>query len=266
MMRLSFLLLLPALAACSVLNAPGGGVNLISVQDEWKMGMRLAAEVDAEMEILSQPEADRYLTSLGQRLLRASDSELARLPWTFHLIKDPAVNAFNIPGGHVYINTGLVDAMSTEAELASVIGHEIGHGLNRHGTKQLTKQVGVSVLLSLALGDNPSAVEQIAAAVTAQGTLMKFSRDDELQADLAGISLMSGAGWDPQGTVDMLEVLASLSESEPSMMEKFLSSHPQPGTRIADAQQRIDSMPENPNAIVTTDNFRRYKAYVARFD
>lgn len=253
-------------AGCSILSAPGGGVNLISVQEEWQMGTQIAAEVDSQMEIVSHPEGDRYLTSLGRRLLRASPSELARLPWTFQLIQDPSVNAFNIPGGHVYIHTGLVDAMGTEVELASVIGHEIGHGLSRHGTRQLTKEVGVSVLLGLALGDDPSAMEQLLAAASAQGTLMKFGRDDELESDKTGIELLFGAGWDPDGTVDMLKVLASLQESEPSLMEKFLSSHPAPATRIGEAEERIAALPPTPNAVRTTDNFQRYKEYIARLD
>ena len=247
---------------CSILNAPGGGVNLISVDDEWQMGRDLSAEVDRQMHVISDPGTDAYLSRLGHDLLAVSNDELARLEWTFHLVDDDAINAFNLPGGHVYVNTGLVRALTDHAELASVVGHEIGHGLARHGTRQLTKQLGLSALLAIALGDDPSSVEELVAIASAQGTLLKFSRDDELEADRTGIHLLYGAGIDPEGTVDMLKVLAALQEHEPSRMERFLASHPSPATRVGTAEERISTLPPREGLVRQTDAFLRFQRSV----
>jgi predicted Zn-dependent protease len=257
------ILLGSVLAGCSIFESPGGGVNLISVDQEWQMGRELAVEVDQQMELISTPWIDSYLSGLGGQLLAASNSELARLPWSFHLVKDDSVNAFNLPGGHVYVHTGLVKALHDHAELASVIGHEIGHGLARHATRQMTQQIGLSALLAIALGNDPSQTEAIVATLASQGAIQKFSRDDEREADRIGIQLLYGAGIDPQGSVDMLRVLDSLQRQRPSSIERFLSSHPEPAARIADAQARIDALPPRENVVRQTQDFLAFQKYVA---
>ena len=254
------------LAGCSLLSSPGGGVNLISIDQEWQMGLDFSAEIAQQMEVVSDPRADEYLSRLGHDLLAASGSELARLEWTFSMVKDDSVNAFNIPGGHVYVNSGLVMALSDHAELASVIGHEIGHGLKRHGTRQLTKQLGLGAILGIALGDDPGRVQSMVASASAQGALLKFSRDDELEADRAGVHLLYGAGIDPQGTVDMLHVLASLQQNEPSRIERFLASHPAPATRVGEAEERISTLPRRGDMVRQTDAFLSFQRYARSLD
>lgn len=256
-------LALCALAGCSMLSAPGGGFNLISVEDEWRMGLQLEAEVAKQMEVISDPRIDGFINELGGDLLAATDNELARLDWTFHVVKDDSINAFNIPGGHVYINTGLVTALGDYAELASVVGHEIGHGLSRHGTRQLSTQYGISFVLALALGNDPGAIQQIVAQFAATGTLLKFSRDDELQADRFGVHLTYGAGIDPQGVVDMLGVLASLRNDRPSAIESFLASHPDPEVRVGVARERVSTLPPRPGLVRQTSAFREFQKRVA---
>ena len=214
------------------------------------------------MDVVSDPEANRFLNELGSELLEASSSDLARRRWTFHLVADDSVNAFNIPGGHVYVNTGLVKALGTHAELASVVGHEAGHGLARHGTRQLSAQYGLSILMSLVLGSDPSATSQIVSSFAAGSALMKFSRDDEIQADRTAIHLMYGAGIDPQGAVDMLEVLESLQERDPSRIDRLLASHPLPSDRIATARERVDSLPPKAGLRRQTGDFLAFKVRV----
>ena len=252
------------LAGCSYLKAPGGGFNLVSVDDEWRMGKQFQGEIAAQLEVIDDPAVNAFINGLGNALLRATDNELARKPWRFHVVKDPTINAFNLPGGHVYVHTGLVAAMGTYAELASVVGHEIGHGLARHGTRQMSAQHGLSFMLALAVGDDPDAVEAMVAQSFAGGALLKFGRDDEVQADRYGVHLTYGAGIDPQGVVDMLHVLASLRGERPSAIQRFLASHPDPEYRAEVAAERVRTLPPRANLVMQTDEFRAFRKRLAR--
>lgn len=252
-----------ALAGCSLLTGPEGGFNLISVEEEWRLGVELEAEIARQMEVVDDRRSLRYLETMGSGLLAASTSPLAARPWSFHLVADDAVNAFNIPGGHVYVNTGLVAALDDHAQLASVMGHEIGHGLDRHGTQQMSAQYGFSLLASLVLGEDPSTTKQIIADLVTGGTLLKFSREDELDADRTGIRLMYGAGIDPQGAVAMLGVLQSLQKGSPSRIEKFLASHPMPAERVDRARDHVAALPLQPGLVRQTDDFLAFKRRAA---
>jgi predicted Zn-dependent protease len=254
------------LAGCSALTGPGGGFNVISVDDEWEMGDQLEGEIEQQMKVLHNPGADAFLNQLGKQLLAASSNPLAQRPWKFHIVADDSVNAFNVPGGLVYVHTGLVASLDDYAEFSSVVAHEIGHGLSRHGTEQLSTQFGLSLLLSMVLGKNPSAAKQIVASFVSGGAIMKFSREDELEADRAGIYLMYGAGIDPQGTVDMLHVLDSLRDDNPSRLERFMSSHPMPEERISKAEDIVDGLPPKPNLIRTDSAFNAFKRRVAELN
>jgi len=254
------------LAGCSAMTGPGGGFNVISVDDEWEMGTQFEQEIASQMNVLHNPGAEAFLNQLGKELLAASSSPLAQRPWKFHIIADDSVNAFNVPGGHVYVHSGLVDSLDDYAEFSSVVAHEIGHGLSRHGTEQLSKQFGLSLLLSIVLGNDPSAAKELVASFVSGGAMMKFSRDDELESDRIGIYLMYGAGIDPQGTVDMLHVLHSLREDTPSKIERFMSSHPMPEERISQAEDLVDGLPPKPNLIRTDSGFIAFKRRVAELD
>lgn len=257
------ILVLGASGGCSVLEAPGGGFNLISVDDEWALGQDLAAQVAEQMTIISDPEIDAFVQKMGSDLLAVATSGLARLPWTFHVVLDDSVNAFNIPGGHVYINSGLIAALDDYAELAAVVGHEAGHGLARHGTRQLSARYGASLLAGLALGGDPSQVEEMVATFVAGGAMMKFSRDDELEADRTGIHLAFYSGVDPRGAIQMFEVLNSLSRRDPNAIERFLASHPLPEERISEAHRRISTLPLGDRLVYQTPDFPAFRKRVA---
>ena len=265
--RLAALATLPLvlLAGCAGMSG-GGGFNFISVDEEWEMGAQFEEEIPKQMKVISDPQAEAFLNRLGQDLLAASRSPLARREWKFHLIKDDAVNACNVPGGHVYVHTGLIRSVDDYDEFAAVVGHEIGHGLARHGTSQLSKQFGLSLLLSIAMGRNTSAAEQMIASFVSGASMMKFSRDDELEADRLGIHLLYGAGIDPLGMLSMLEVLDSLKKSSPSRVDRFMSSHPMPKTRIEEARRRIETLEPKPGQVHQTEEFLAFQRRTARYN
>ena len=176
-----------------------------------------------------------YLERVGRAIV--GQTELGDREWTFHLVDDPAVNAFNIPGGHVYVNTGLVEAAPDAAAFAGVLAHEIAHGVARHGTEQLTKVYGINILGGVLLGQNPAVYEQILAQVLAGGAIARFSRADENEADELGVRYSYEAGYDPMGLPRMLEVIAREAQRDPGKIEQFFATHPMTEDRIEATRQ-----------------------------
>ncbi len=250
---------------CATTGVNKGDVNLVSIQEEWDLGNQLAADIAKQTTIVTDPAVKAYITTMGERILAAarSESDVASLPWTFDVIDDPQVNAFNIPGGHVYFYSGLISEVKTYPELMGVLAHEIVHGLARHGTENMTKQYGISLVAGLVLGQNPAMYQEILAGVLANGTVMKFSRDAEREADDLGVHFVYEAGVNPQGIVDFFQVLQNMQETRPSTIEQFFSSHPLTEDRIKDVQGLIAALPPKP--LATTDaGFGEFRSRVAK--
>lgn len=235
----SILLLSLFLAGCG--SGGGGDFNLISLEDEWKLGQQLSADIERQMPLVHDQAALSYVNSLGQSIVRTTP--MANLPWQFHIVQDKSINAFNIPGGHVYVTTGLIAAADNASELAGVMAHEIAHGVERHGTEQLTKSYGLSIVAGLLLGQNPAVYQQILAQVVGGGVLARFSREAEREADDLGVRYMYDAGWDPHGMVTMFEELLRHEQRQPGSVEKFFSTHPLTRDRINDVTKEIAKLP-----------------------
>ena len=217
-------------SGCATSGVNKGDLNLMSYQEEWQLGDRLSKDLAGKLDLVQNRAALNYVNRVGQRLV--ARTELRNLPWTFHIVNDPEVNAFNIPGGHVYVNTGLIAAAGDVAEFSGVMAHEIGHGVARHGTEQLTRAYGLQIVAGLVLGENPPAYEQILAQIAGTGAMAKFSRDAEREADQLGVRYMAGAGYDPEGMADMFRVLLQRRESRPGTVGQFFSTHPLTEDRI----------------------------------
>ena len=250
--------------ACASSGVNKGQFNLVSYQEEWQLGAQLEQDIARQLSLVRDPATLAYLNRMGQRIV--AQTELAQAPWEFHLVADPKINAFNIPGGHVYVNTGLVAATDNAAELAGVMAHEISHGVSRHGTEQLSKAYGFNILASLALGGNPPIYQQILAQVIGAGTFAKFGRDAEREADHLGIVYMYNAGYDPHGMVTMFQELLSQRRSRPSSVETFFSSHPITEERITNARAEIAQLPPRPNLVTTDAEFAAFRQRVAGFN
>ncbi|HUP25477.1 MAG TPA: M48 family metallopeptidase [Thermoanaerobaculia bacterium] len=235
--------------ACATLGG-GGGFNLLSLEQEWQLGQQLAQDVAKQVRLSRDRAVNDYVSSMGQRLVR--HTELGHLPWEFHVIEDPAINAFNMPGGHVYVHTGLIAAAGNASELAAVMAHEISHGVSRHGTENLTRAYGASMLASLLLGEDAKTHERLAAEILAGGALAKFSRDAEREADRLGMRTMYQAGYDPRGMVGIFETLLEQRKRRPNAVASLFSSHPLTEARIAEARQMASELPRK-TSLVTND-------------
>ena len=252
-----------AVAGCASSGVNKGQLNLISLQEEWQLGQQLEADLARQLPLVNDRAALAYVNEVGQRLVR--QTEMANLPWEFHLVASREVNAFNIPGGHVYVNTGLIAEADDAAEFAGVMAHEISHGVSRHGTEQLSRAYGISILGGILLGQNPAAYQQILAQILAQGSLARFSRSAETEADRLGVRSMYGAGYDPRGLVDIFQKLLSARQRRPSSVERFFSTHPLTEERISDAQKEIASLPQRGGLVEREGGFEELQSRVARY-
>lgn len=251
------------LSGCATSGVNKGDFNLVSYQEEWQLGQQLSQDVAQQMQLVDDRAALAYVDRIGQRIV--DQTELADAPWRFHIVADPQINAFNIPGGHVYVNAGLICAADNVSELAGVMAHEISHGVARHGTEQLSKAYGANIIAGLVLGNNPPIYQQILAQLVAGGTFAKFSRDDEREADHLGIIYMYDAGYDPHGMVTMFQELLSRQKTQPNAVSQFFSSHPLTQERIQNAQAEIAQLPPKRNLITHDAEFPALKQRVARY-
>lgn len=224
-----------ATAGCASLGGPA-----MSLQEERRLGEEAQAEVEKSMEISRDPVVVNYIREIGERLVRANGLE--DFDYTFDVVESPQVNAFAIPGGHLYVNTGLICLAESEDELAGVMAHEIGHAARRHAVAQMSAQqqtqaaaLGGAALLSILLGQEPGSISPavaIPATLAAQGYLLKYSRDHEREADDLAVQYLHRAGYDPTAVASFFEKLASMDRSEPGRLAALLSSHPVTRDRI----------------------------------
>jgi predicted Zn-dependent protease len=240
------------LTACATNPATGNKeISLMSEAQEIALGQQMDPEVRKEMGVYNDPKLQAYVESVGKRLAR--QSERPELPWHFTVVDAPAVNAFALPGGYIYITRGILPFLRDEAQLAGVLGHEIGHVTARHSAQQYTKATGATLGLTLLSIFVPEARPLEGVAEQALGVLfLKYGRDDELQADRLGVRYTSAADWNPAGVAGMLKTLQRLDEASGSRkgVPNWLSTHPAPedrAERIAPVvQQARASMPGPP--------------------
>jgi predicted Zn-dependent protease len=250
------------LAAC---GSSGSGVNqgdfnLVSLEEEWQLGNQLAADIARQMPLVNDSSANAYVNRVGRQIV--SQTEMAQLPWNFHIVNDPSINAFNIPGGHVYVTTGLIAAADNASEFAGVMAHEISHGVSRHGTEQLTRTYGLNIIAALLLGQNPAVYQQILAQIIGSGTLARFSRSAEEEADNLGVRYMHAANYDPRGMVTMFEELLAQRRGRPGSVEKFFSTHPLEEDRIRSVSKAIQGLPAKSGMITNEAEYQELRRRV----
>jgi predicted Zn-dependent protease len=218
----------------------------MSVDQEIGMGLQAAPEMEQQYGGLSEDrEGQALVTQVGERLVEHSVASHGRYPFKFHLLADEkTVNAFALPGGQVFITAGLFDKLETEGQLAGVLGHEIGHVIERHGAQQLAKTkltqglTGAAVIAAYDPNDPSSRRTAAVAAAIGELVNMRFGRKDELQADEWGVKLTGSAGYDPRAMVGVMKVLEAASQGrEPP---EFFSTHPNPEHRIERIEAAIE--------------------------
>jgi predicted Zn-dependent protease len=233
----------------------GKGLNCYSIEKEIAMGKQLAGEVQRQTKLLDDPIITEYVNRVGQNLARNSD---AKVPFTFQVIDDPTLNAFALPGGFVFVNTGLLTAAETEAEMASAMSHEIAHVAARHMTRQACRaQVANMATLPLIFmgGWGGYAVRQ-AASMAIPMTFLSFSRGFEAEADYLGLQYLYAAGYDPTAAIDMFEKMTSLQQHKPGSIAKVFSTHPMNEDRLKKTQAEIGKiLPQKAEYVVSTSEF-----------
>jgi len=236
-----------------------GKVNFYSLEKEIALGKQLANEVERQAKIVNDPVIAEYVNRVGQNLVRNSD---AKVPFTIKVIDSEEVNAFALPGGFFFVNSGLIMKADNEAELAGVMAHEIAHVAARHGTRQATRgeiaQLSMIPLIFVG-GWTGYGIYQAASVLVPVGFL-KFSRAFESEADMLGLEYMYKAGYDPTAFVDFFEKIETLEKRKPGTMAKVFSTHPMTDDRIRAAQANIQNLLKaKPEYVVTTSEFNDVK-------
>ena len=220
---------LAVVGGCASLSAQ----FLISVSEEVELGRRFQREVAAKTARVTDPQVVAYVRTIGLALARHARGP--KYPYSFSIADYREINAFALPGGPVWVHRGVLSAARNEAQVAGVLAHEIAHVAQRHPADQVTKNLvanGLLGLLGAVLGNQRSAqTAQTAAQVLANGYMLKFSRDDEREADRVGAQLMRRAGWDAREMIAFMELLRHEQGRDPSAVEIFVSSHPGPAER-----------------------------------
>ncbi len=240
----------------------GKGLNFYSLEREIALGKALAQEVERSSKLIDDPVVTEYVNRVGQNLVRNSD---AQVPFTIKVIDSDEVNAFALPGGFFYVNSGLILRAQEESELAGVMAHEISHVTARHGTKQATKgeliQLGaMAAMIVVPYGWAGYGIYQ-GMNLAIPLTFLKFSRDAEREADFLGIQYMYKAGYDPNAYVTFFERIQADEKRRPGTIPKFFSTHPPTPERIELAQKEIARiLPDKDEYIVTTSEFDSVKS------
>jgi len=238
----------------------GKGINFYSPEKEIALGKQLAEEVRRQSKMLDDPLVTEFVNRLGQNLARNSD---ATVPFTFQVVEGEKLNAFAFPGGFVFVNTGLIEATESEAELAGAIAHEIAHVAARHITRQATRGTIASyatVPLILVTGW-PGAIARQAANTAIPLSYLSFSRGFETEADMLGLQYMYKAGYDPTASVDLFERILSMEKRNPGVMARVFNTHPMTSDRIIKTQKNIAEMlPGRAEYVVTTSEFNDVRA------
>jgi beta-barrel assembly-enhancing protease len=246
----------------------GKGVNLYSLQREIALGKQAAMEVEKTAKMINDPVVTEYVNRVGQNLVRNSD---AKVPFTIKVIDSDEINAFALPGGFFYVNSGLVLRADEEAELAGVMGHEIAHVAARHGTKTATKgeimQLASIPLILLGPGGwaGYGLYEGLNLAIPM--SYLKFTRDAEREADFLGLQYMYKSGYDPNAFVSFFEKIEAEERRHPGSIPKVFSTHPPTPDRVQKAQEEIATiLPARDEYIVTTSEFDLVKARLRKIE
>ncbi len=239
----------------------GKGMNFYSLEKEIALGKSLATDIERQAKIVDDPMIAEYVSRVGQNLVRNSD---AKVPFTIKVVDSEDVNAFALPGGFFYVNTGLIMAAESESELAGVMGHEIAHIAARHGTKQATRgtlaNLATIPLMFTGFGWTSMAIRQ-GVSILIPLAFLQFSQAQERESDILGLQYMYKAGYDPTSFVDFFEKLQAREKRKPGTMSKVFSSHPPTAERVTDAQKNIGEMlTARPDYVVTTSEFNDVKA------
>jgi len=231
------------------------GINFYSIEKEMAMGKQLALEVEKQSRMVDDPILSEYVNRVGQNLVRNSD---AKIPISFKIIDSDSINAFTLPGGYIFVNSGLIRLADSEAELAGAMAHEIAHSAARHSTRQQTREqiANLATVPLIFMGGWTGYAVRQGAGVGIPMTFLSFSRGFEKEADMLGLEYMYKAGYDPTASIDIFERIQSLEKTKPGLVAKVFATHPMTEDRIRETQKNINQiLPAKPEYVVNTSEF-----------
>ncbi|MGI9102338.1 MAG: M48 family metallopeptidase [Terriglobales bacterium] len=240
--------------------------NWYSLEKEIAMGKEFAAQVEASAKLIQDPVVNEYVNRVGQNLVRNSD---ARVPFTIKVIDSDEVNAFALPGGFFYVNSGLILAADDEAELAGVMAHEIAHVAARHATRQMTRGqiANLATIPLIFMGGGLGYAIRSAAGLGLPLTFLTFSRGFEAEADYLGLEYMYKSGYDPQAFISFFEKIQAKEKKKPGTLAKAFATHPQTPDRIEKSQEEISRvLPKRDQYIINTSEFDDVKSRLAAIE
>ncbi|MFN8008729.1 MAG: M48 family metallopeptidase [Terriglobia bacterium] len=241
-------------------NINAGQVNFYSFEKEIALGKQLSLEVEQTNRILDDPEITEYINRLGQNIVRNSD---AQVPFVVKVIDSDEVNAFALPGGYFYVNTGLIMATQEESELAGVMAHEVAHVAARHATEQFSKGrlINLASVPLIFVGGPVGLGIQQAITLLIPLQFLQFSRGSEREADFLGLQYMYKTGYDPQSFISFFEKVAAQEKRKPGFLSRAFSSHPMTKERISRAQKEIQELiPVRDQYVINTSEFDHIRA------
>ncbi|MCK4904661.1 M48 family metalloprotease [bacterium] len=208
--------------------------TLIGEKEEIRIGKKATVSLEKQHGLVKDAQLNAHLNNIGQKVARKSGRP--HLPYTFKILKIKEVNALALPGGYIYVTEGLLKEAQNDAQIACVLGHEIGHVNARHAIKRVESQLGYSLIYTILLGKSEKDIQNLA-NLTFNLTSLGYSRSDEFQADELGIKYAYKAGYDPYGMVQFLKILKEQYKKTPSQIDVFFSTHPHVDDRIERAEK-----------------------------
>lgn len=263
----SSIVVLLSVSGCESLGGFGGSggsgflgqLNLLSTQEEVALGQQFAVQIEDSEKILDNPAIQNYVAEIGKRLAAAAPRQ--DVPYAFKVIDAPdTVNAFALPGGYMYIYTGLMKTCANEAELAAVMAHEIGHVAAHHHGEMMTRQMGMDMVSEMVLGKKPGMIANLAGQMFTSGLSARYSRAQEREADSLGMDIMYRAGYPPQGMIAFMNKLLEVDRQQGGGRGlPIFATHPSPEERVQLLQELIQRYPMTAehNASYGEDRYRQ---------
>ncbi len=241
------------------------GVNLFSIEKEMALGKEMSKQLERHSTLVTDKQISEYVNRIGQNLARHSDS---KIPITIKVIEGDDPNAITLPGGHIYVQMGLLRLADTEAELAAALAHEIAHVAARHGTRQATQsEITQAATIPLIFMGGLAGICFRASALALPVGLLAAQRGNEVEADTLGLQYLYKSGYDPLAMVDIFEKLFSFDERKHGKISQVFSGHPVFGVRLVSVQKNIENLLKaQPEYILNTSDFDKVKAHIAMLD